>query len=57
LVTVVVPAGNANPLGGTLVKFVIAQLSVAVARNVTGLVHAPGSKVTVMFDGQVISGG
>jgi hypothetical protein len=39
LVTVVVPTGKAKSLGGTLIRFVTVQLSVAVTLNVTLLVH------------------
>jgi hypothetical protein len=56
LVTVVVPTGNAKPLGGTLVTLGTAQLLLAVTVNVTLLLQAPGAAVTVMFAGQVICG-
>jgi hypothetical protein len=57
LVTVVVPSGNTEPLGGMLTKLVTAQLSVAVTLNVTLLVQRPGDVFTVMFAGQVMTGG
>ena len=57
LVTVVVPTGKANPLGGTLVTLVTVQLSVAVTLKVTLLEQAPGEAFTVMFAGHVMAGG
>src|SRR5262245_62727928 len=57
LVTVVVPTGKANPLGGTLVKFVTAQLSVALTLKMTLLVHWLVEALTVIFPGQLIAGG
>ena len=57
LVTVVVPTGKAEPLAGTIVWLVRAQLSLAVTVKVTLLVHTPGSAVTVRFTGQVNVGG
>jgi hypothetical protein len=57
LVTVVTPTGKAKPLGGLLVRFVTAQLSVALTVKVTLLVHAPGATLTERLDGQVICGG
>jgi hypothetical protein len=56
-VTIVTPTGKANPLGGLLVRLVIAQLSVAVTLKVTLLTHAAGAAFTVRFAGQVIAGG
>jgi len=57
LVTVVSPSGKANPLAGTLVTLVTAQLSLALTVKVTLLVHTPGAALTVKFPGQVICGG
>ena len=57
LVTVVTPAGKGKPLGGTLVTLSTAQLSVAVTVNVTLLLHVPGAAFTLMFAGQLITGG
>ena len=57
LVTVVVPTGNAKPLGGLLVRLVIAQLSLAVTVNVTLLRHAPVAAFTVIAPGQLMAGG
>jgi hypothetical protein len=56
-VTVVTPTGKAKPLGGLLVRLVIAQLSVAVTLKVTLLTHTPGAAFTVRFAGQEIAGG
>ena len=58
LVTTVVPTGNAEPLGGTLCKLVMAppQLFVAVTVKATLLEHVPDAALTMMFDGQVIVG-
>ena len=39
LVTVVTPTGKADPLAGTLVRLVTAQLSVALTLKVTLLAH------------------
>jgi hypothetical protein len=57
LVTVVVPTGNAKPLGGWLARLVTAQLSLAITLKVTLLEQAPGGPFTVMFAGHVITGG
>ena len=57
LVTVVVPTGNAKPLGGLLVRLVTAQLSLAVTVKVTLLAHPPDAAFTVIFPGQLIAGG
>ena len=57
LVTVVEPAGKAKPLGGLFVRFVTAQLSVALTMKVTLLVQTPDAALTVKFAGQVICGG
>src|SRR5262249_55067601 len=56
-VTVVTPNGNEKPLGGTLTTLSTPQLSVAVTLNVTLLEHPPDAALTVMFDGQVMTGG
>src|SRR2546425_1032383 len=52
LVTVVFPTGNANPLAGTLVTLVTAQLSPATTVNVTLLAQTPGAELTLMLAGQ-----
>jgi hypothetical protein len=57
LVTVVVPAGKAKPLGGTLTKLVTTQLSDALTRKVTLLVSVSGTASTVKFAGQASWGG
>ena len=57
LVTVVSPSGKANPLAGTLVTLVTAQLSLALTVKVTLLVHTPGAAFTVRSSGQLICGG
>ena len=57
LVTVVMPSGKAKPLAGTLVKFVIVQLSLADTVKVTLLVQAPGAALTNRLVEQVICGG
>ena len=57
LVTVVIPTGKADPLGGTLSTPGAPQLSLAVTVNVTLLAQAPDGAVTVRFAGQVIVGG
>jgi hypothetical protein len=57
LVTVVVPNGKANPLGGALSRLVTAQLSVAVTLKVTLLVHCPEEVFTTTLGGHVITGG
>ena len=57
LVTVVEPAGKAEPLGGLLVRLVTAQSSVALTVKVTLLVQTPGAALTVTFAGQAICGG
>src|SRR5262245_4966720 len=57
LVTVVTPIGNANPLDGTLVTLVTAQLSVALTVKVTLLTQTPGAALTVRLAGQLICGG
>jgi len=57
MVTVVTPTGKAKPLGGTLIKFVSAQLSLAVTVKVTLLVQRPGAVLTMIAPGQLIAGG
>jgi hypothetical protein len=57
LVTVVVPTGKANPLGGTLATVTLPQLSVPPTTKVTLLVHVPDAAFTVMFSGHEITGG
>src|SRR5262245_22046628 len=57
LVTVVVPTGNAKPLGGSVTKLVTAQLSLTVTLKVTLLTQPPGVASTVMFPGQAMAGG
>ena len=52
----VIPRGNANPLGGELTRFVTRQLSVAVTVNVTLLLQTPCAALTIMLDGQLITG-
>src|SRR6185503_19109444 len=49
LVTVVTPTGKAKPLGGLLVRFVTAQLSVAVTVKFTLLEQAPEGVFAVRF--------
>ena len=56
-VTVVTPTGKGNPLAGTLVTLVTAQLSLAVTVNVTLLAQTLGAALTVRFAGQLIAGG
>ena len=57
LVTVVTPRGNTEPLAGTVVRFVTAQLSPVLTLKVALLTHTPGAAFTVRFAGQVIDGG
>ena len=58
MVTIVTPTGKVLPLAGILTRFVTVQLSVAVTRKVTLLrLHWPGSAVSSIFVGQVITGG
>jgi hypothetical protein len=55
-VTVVVPFGNAEPLGG--VQVMVPQLPVVIgAAYATTAVHAPGSVEAVTFAGHVIEQG
>jgi hypothetical protein len=56
-VTVVVPVGNRLPEAGTLVTTTPGQLSVAVALKFTIAPHMPVVLLTVIFAGQVITGG
>ena len=56
-VTTVTPTGKAKPLAGLLVRFVTAQLSLAVTTNVTLLVHRPGAAFTTRLLEQTITGG
>jgi hypothetical protein len=55
-VTVFVPIGNVLPEEGAHKTVTPGQLSVADAVNVTAAPHTPGSLLTVIFDGQVITG-
>ncbi len=56
--TVLVPNGNAEPDGGTLVVTSgPSQLSTAVDTKLTTAVALPGSLVTTMVAGQLITGG
>jgi len=58
LVTVVTPTGKAEPLGGTLTRFVtLPQASVAVTLKVTLVVGWPGAATIDTFAGHVIIGG
>ena len=57
LVTVVRPTGKGKPVGGTLVKLVTAQLSLAVTVKDTLLKHSPAAAFTVIAPGQLIAGG
>ena len=57
LVTVVVPTGNAVPLGGTLVKLTDPQLSLAVTLKTTLLEHWPSGTEPTKPGGQLITGG
>ena len=57
LVTAVTPMVKANPLGGTLVRLVTKQLSMAVMMKVTLLEQTPGAAWTIRLAGQVINGG
>ena len=56
-VTVVVPLGKKLPEAGTEVITVPGQLSVAVGEKVTLAPHRPGVLFTVIFAGQVMTGG
>jgi len=56
LVTVVVPTTKLVPLAGLLDTVTPGQLSVALTANVTLLLQAPGTALTVIFAGQVICG-
>jgi hypothetical protein len=55
--TVVVPFGKADPAGGVHPKPAIAQLSVTVGAKPTIAAHIFRSLGTVIFAGQVITGG
>src|SRR6185369_5365158 len=57
LVTVVVPTGNADPLGGVETRLVTVQLSEALVVKVTTALHRPRLLVTTIFVEQTISGG
>ena len=57
LVTVVVPAAKLLPLAGLLLTVTPGQLSVALTAKMTLLLQASAVALTLMFAGQVISGG
>lgn len=56
-VTVVVPFGNVEPVGGTQSTVTPGQLSVAVAEKLTTAEHRLGAVVVTMSPGHVIVGG
>ena len=56
LVTVVIPAGKVEPLGGMLVTLTAEQVSLAVTKKVTLLLQVPGAASTVILLGQIITG-
>ena len=55
-VTVLVPTGKAERLGGVLPNAATAQLSVAVTLKVTFWKHAPSAVTTTMLVGTAITG-